>query len=552
MKCVARHPPVVLECIAIIVAYSLISSKCALSFQPPQRSGEVASQYPRLARWKTASVRLRVDMDKRAGVCSNEDRQTYQKQSPVGSFPTSESIGTLDTNRRHLLISMLATASSGGLVARSSAEMSESTTLDPQPLTETLSASSPDFLGIIKPPLDERDYVAYTLENGLRVLLCSDPSSSNEAAAAMDVHVGACSDPDYLPGLAHFNEHMLFLGTKKYKQEDSFGKYLALNGGSSNAYTDSENTVYFFTINAEADNRIAEGLSRFGSFFSGPLFAEGTIDREVNAIESENAKNLQSDLFRNYQITKARANQGHPFSKFYTGNKKTLIDGAAELGIDLRLELLEFYNQYYSANQMTLAVVAPQPIDALKKMVNEAFSDIPNRMVSKPEEAWAGVLPFTNGNNIIPSFRHVVEIVPVSDLRQLQVSWPVVYRSQEEKLSALLVKPSEYVAHLLGHEGPRSLLSYLKRKGWAYTLGCSNTEELSDFETFDVVVGLTPRGLAAIDSIVEAVFSFVTMLQKRPIPDYVFQEVLQLQELQWRFYSKGGAGGCTYTYVSAV
>ena len=47
--------------------------------------------------------------------------------------------------------------------------------------------------------------MSLVLENGLRVLLCSDVSS-NEAAAAMDVHVGATSDPTAVPGLAHFNE----------------------------------------------------------------------------------------------------------------------------------------------------------------------------------------------------------------------------------------------------------------------------------------------------------------------------------------------------------
>ena len=60
-----------------------------------------------------------------------------------------------------------------------------------------------ETINILKPPKDDREYVSYVLENGLRVLLCSDPSS-NEAAAAMDVHVGACSDPVDVPGMAHF------------------------------------------------------------------------------------------------------------------------------------------------------------------------------------------------------------------------------------------------------------------------------------------------------------------------------------------------------------
>ena len=56
----------------------------------------------------------------------------------------------------------------------------------------------------------------------------------------MNVHVGACSDPPEIPGLAHFCEHMLFLGTKLYPEEDSFSKFLSANGGINNAFTDSE------------------------------------------------------------------------------------------------------------------------------------------------------------------------------------------------------------------------------------------------------------------------------------------------------------------------
>jgi insulysin len=403
-----------------------------------------------------------------------------------------------------------------------------------------------DILNIIKPPLDECEYVAYTLANGLRVLLCSDPSPSFEAAAAMDVHVGACSDPGYLPGLAHFLEHMIFLGTKMYPKEDSFGEFLSVNGGSSNAYTDSENTVYFFSVNAEADEKLREALSRFGSFFSCPLFTEAATGRELNAIESENAKNLQSDIFREFQIFKSRANSDHPFSKFFTGNKKTLLEGTKELGIDLRTELIKFYNEYYSANQMTLAIVAPQPIRVMKKIIAECFLDVPNRSIPKPEETWSGISPFLNDNSQIPSFQHFVEIVPVSDLRQVQIAWPIVYRSELDRQASQLIKPSQYIAHLLGHEGPHSLLSFLKKRGWANTLGSSTSEVLSDFETFEIVVGLTSKGLASVDKVIEAIYSFIKFLQTKTIPDFVFKEVLQLAELQWRFLTKNGLGECKF------
>jgi insulysin len=140
---------------------------------------------------------------------------------------------------------------------------------------------------------------------------------------AMKVHVGACSDPVEIPGLAHFCEHMLFLGTELYPEEDSFSKFLSSNGGTNNAFTDSERTVYYFELDGSINTRILEALVRFGSFFSGPLFTESATGRELNAIDSEHAKNLQSDVFRLYELEKDRVNTDHPYSKFFTGNKVT-------------------------------------------------------------------------------------------------------------------------------------------------------------------------------------------------------------------------------------
>jgi len=53
-------------------------------------------------------------------------------------------------------------------------------------------------------------------------------------------------DPREIPGLAHFLEHMLFLGTEKYPEENEYHKFLAENGGSSNAYTGRDHTCYYF------------------------------------------------------------------------------------------------------------------------------------------------------------------------------------------------------------------------------------------------------------------------------------------------------------------
>ena len=79
-------------------------------------------------------------------------------------------------------------------------------------------------LKITLSPTDNRQYRALLLDNRLKVLLISDPGIS-QASAALDVHVGSFSDPVDVPGIAHFAEHMCFLGTQKYPDEADF-KYI--------------------------------------------------------------------------------------------------------------------------------------------------------------------------------------------------------------------------------------------------------------------------------------------------------------------------------------
>lgn len=73
---------------------------------------------------------------------------------------------------------------------------------------------------------DNRDYRGLKLTNGLKVLLVSDPVT-DKAAAALTVDVGSMSDPNEIPGLAHFCEHMLFLGTEKYPNENAYSTFLS-------------------------------------------------------------------------------------------------------------------------------------------------------------------------------------------------------------------------------------------------------------------------------------------------------------------------------------
>lgn len=184
-------------------------------------------------------------------------------------------------------------------------------------------ADSDDF---VKPDRDRRDYRYIKLGNNLRVLLVStkntcnneENSASVEAAA---VHVQAGHFDDEIAGISHFNEHMVFLGTEKFPGEEDYEGWLSKFGGYSNAYTDMEDTNYYFSITTQQSDSecVSEGLAgaldRFAQFFIAPRFEESMVERELRAIDSEYRNGKTSDAWRNYQLLKSIANPKHPFSK---------------------------------------------------------------------------------------------------------------------------------------------------------------------------------------------------------------------------------------------
>lgn len=144
------------------------------------------------------------------------------------------------------------------------------------------------FENIVKSEEDKRLYRGLKLENGIKVLLISDPTT-DKSSCCLSCEIGHMSDPEHLPGLAHFVEHMLFLGTKKYPNENEYSSFLSKNSGSSNAATYPDLTKFYFDIMPE---KLEEAIDRFSQFFTGPLFTESATLREINAVHSEHEKNL--------------------------------------------------------------------------------------------------------------------------------------------------------------------------------------------------------------------------------------------------------------------
>ena len=385
--------------------------------------------------------------------------------------------------------------------------------------------------GLSKSPNDAKDYRYVTLENGLKALLISDPKA-DIAAVSMDVRVGSMDDPKHRQGLAHFVEHMLFLGTKKYPEADAFMQFIKAEGGRSNAFTTIEHTNYHFTIKVDA---LSQGVDQFAQFFISPLFDKAYVDREIQSIEAEFKSKIQNDKRRILDVYKTLANPDNAWSQFTVGNLETLRPEDPELLVDMKA----FYKAYYLAGNMTLSIIGPQSLDELNTLVSTAFSEVPAGFVDRsPVEAPL----FKEGD--LPKW---VTIKPERNLRELSLLFPMPDFRDNYRAKPLLL-----VGHILGHEGKGSLYAYLKENHWIESLVAGEPISYHGGEVFSLRIGLTDEGLKNQQAVIEAVFAAIKRLKEEGIPKWVFSELAEINQLVYLFPQEAPALTTVIYYAASM
>ena len=365
---------------------------------------------------------------------------------------------------------------------------------------------------------DKRKTLTLSLENGLDVFLVSDPDV-HRSAAALSVGTGYLFDPKEKSGLAHYLEHMLFLGTKKYPEVGSYKKFLDAHSGASNAYTSGHITNYFFQVSHKGFN---EALDRFSDFFKAPLFDKTYSEREVKAVNNEHEKNKLNDGWRGNYVANLMSEPGHPMGNFGTGNKETLSG-------DNRPALLDFYTRYYGASNMKLALISSIPMEVLSGVAQKYFSDIPDRPLKHLQ--------------ISPEFRkplkaqyRLLKLKTIKDLRSLEIDFPTIRLADHQGS-----KPASIVGSVLGHEGEGSLLSKLKEEGLALSLSAGGGSSHPDINSFSINISLTTKGLKEYEQILELVFAHIQMVREHGFEEYTFKENQAMAQINfdWKNPNEG-------------
>jgi insulysin len=369
-----------------------------------------------------------------------------------------------------------------------------------------------NILSILTPSLKDQTIAKIELDNLLSVYLISNPNA-DQSGAALAVKTGYWQDPKESPGLAHFLEHMLFLGTEKFPKEGEYSEFIQRHGGERNAYTTGDSTVYMFSVN---NNAFSPALDRFSQFFITPLFNPSGVDREKNAVDQEFSKNVQNDFWRQLFVEKIVANSEHPNAAFNIGNLQTL-KGVTQT------QLFDWYLTHYSSDRMVLVLYSNSSIEEMEQLAEDYFTTIPLRKWEK--------LEFSTPYLSKKMEEKIVFIEPVNVIRRITLEWelPETFAKMNKE------KPGDLIAFVLGHEGEGSLLHLLKKEGLATGLFAGGGDLNKENYIFSISVDLTKKGVIEFHSVVEHCFQAIHYLQKEGIPKYIFEEVKQSKTLNYQY-----------------
>jgi len=344
---------------------------------------------------------------------------------------------------------------------------------------------------IIKSPYDKREYASMRLNNGLESLFISD-ETIDTAHVAIIVGAGFMMDGE-VNGLAHFLEHMLFMGTEKYPAVGEYMNYINSHGGSTNAFTTSCNTSYFFSVDS---NYLSNASDRMAQFFISPKFDPTTISKEINAVNSEFQEMKTNYLFLSIQMMKQLVDETHPLHQFDVGSKETLNIP------NIRDKLIEFYHKYYVANNMKLIIIDKRPIDEIYKIA-QIYADIPNKSIIVPifrqpfvkQQILKFIKPNGNGYNS----------------NDIWLYWAIPINKTIESISMM-----KYIMYLIGKDTTSSLSSVLRQYSLISSLGFYTIYNLKEYHLISMTLNVTIYGLKHIDTIIQIIQQYMNDLLNNP------------------------------------
>ena len=306
---------------------------------------------------------------------------------------------------------------------------------------------------IKKPKFDTRKFQGGKLKNDIKYILIND-DTLDKSYVTVSINSGFINDPIEYQGLSHFLEHLLFMGSVKYPDSSYFMNIINKYGGSTNAFTELEYTVYYFNIFNEG---LIDVIDVFSHFFIDPLFNEKYITKEINAINSEHQKNINNDNWSINQLIYYLTNNNSHLNKFSTGSVNTLNTK------NIREKLIEFYKYFYNNKNISICIASSKSFNELEKIITNTFGNINNNSdyiltINKPF-----LTENINKTFHIKTFSNIYDILYIWEI-------PLIYTNYKYKQFDILID-------IIKYKSEESLSFYLKNMGYINNINIDINEE---------------------------------------------------------------------------
>src|SRR5882757_5852344 len=281
-----------------------------------------------------------------------------------------------------------------------------------------------------------------TLPNGLKVLVLENHKAPL-ATLNIFYKVGSRNEQMGKTGLSHLCEHLMFKGTKKLKPEE-FSQIIQQNGGMDNAFTESDFTDYFETINKDhLDVPISLEADRMANFEPKEFDKEKHVVLEERRMRTEDNPEDALD-----EMVRAEAYLAHPYhwpviGWFHDVDGLTLDDAMA------------YHKIYYSPQNAMIVAVGDFDADQVLKLISEAFAGIKNG--AKPPPVTELEPPQTGTRRVellhaanLPAFEQAYHGPNISspDSYALEVASEILSDGQSSRLYKKLVVEKQMVVDI--------------------------------------------------------------------------------------------------------
>lgn len=350
---------------------------------------------------------------------------------------------------------------------------------------------------------DKLSYRLMKLENGLQIVLIQN-KDTNIGSACMSVDVGSLDDTPGIDGMAHYLEHMLFMGSDMFPGGSYFLTQISNNGGMTNAFTADDMTQYYF----ECSENFMDLLQIFSRFFVSPSFDLKYVEKEVSAVDSEHKKNIGSDGWRIGNLSK-QFFTNEIYRRFSTGTRESILGACKNDPNILRKELIKFYERNYSSDRMILFICYRDIDEVTIKTIKTMFEPIKMRenkheMIKEEPEV-----------NELNGKYEIIKILTTCGNNQLTIKWLISGIATQGYQNNVCVDSYDVLNHILGHESKGSLHHILTDAGLIVGLSAGIERNYETKCIYSLYLDLTQKGMENWENILYLVNNYINNLKMK-------------------------------------